>query len=105
MSKRMASQVALEPTNDVAERALGPAVLRRKSSFGSEEFTDNHFHYGYFTASAGILGMSDPQFIADYGPMAKLVAKQYANWDRSDQDFPFLRTFDLWARGRQNQGD
>jgi endoglucanase Acf2 len=29
--------------------------------------------------------------------MAKLVAKQYANWDRNDPDFPFFRTFDPWA--------
>jgi len=68
-----------------------------KSSFGSEEFTDNHFHYGYFTHSAAILGLSDPQFLADYGGVAKLVAKQYANWDRNDKRYPFFRTFDLWA--------
>jgi endoglucanase Acf2 len=28
--------------------------------------------------------------------MARLVAKQYANWDRTDSNFPFLRTFDIW---------
>ena len=29
--------------------------------------------------------------------MATLVAKEYANWDRADLRFPFMRTFDLWA--------
>jgi endoglucanase Acf2 len=29
--------------------------------------------------------------------MLKLVAKQYANWDRDDARFPFMRTFDVWA--------
>jgi len=28
--------------------------------------------------------------------MARLVAKEYANWDRRDKRFPFLRTFDVW---------
>ena len=66
------------------------------SSFGSEEFTDNHFHYGYFTVASALLAMQDPQWAKDYGPMATLVAKQYANWDRNDPKFPFLRTFDVW---------
>lgn len=72
------------------------ALVGFKPSYGSEEFTDNHFHYGYFTFSGAMVGMLDPQFLADYGPMLKLVAKQYANWDRSDQNFPFMRTFDPW---------
>jgi hypothetical protein len=28
--------------------------------------------------------------------MVKLVAREYANHDRSDNDFPYLRTFDPW---------
>jgi endoglucanase Acf2 len=66
-------------------------------SYGSEFFTDNHFHYGYFTMSAGIMGALDPGFIKDYGPMARMVARQYANWDRHDKIFPFLRTFNPWT--------
>ncbi|MFH1497876.1 MAG: discoidin domain-containing protein, partial [Verrucomicrobiota bacterium] len=66
-------------------------------SYGSHEFVDHHFHYGYFTRSAGLLAFEDPDFAADFGPMATLVAKQYANWDRADLNFPFMRTFDLWG--------
>jgi len=73
------------------------AMVGFKGSYGSEEFVDNHFHYGYFTLATALLGMHDPQFLQDYGPMAKLVAKQYANWDRNDPDFPYFRTFDVWA--------
>ncbi len=68
-----------------------------KGSYGSEEFVDNHFHYGYFTMATALQGMHDPQFLQDYGPMARLVAKQYANWDRTDPNFPYFRTFDPWA--------
>lgn len=72
------------------------ALIGIKPSYGSESFNDNHFHYGYFTRATAELGFFDPQFLKDYGPMAKLVAKEYANWDRADTRFPFLRTFDIW---------
>lgn len=64
--------------------------------YGSEAFNDNHFHYGYFMVAAALLGMEDTNFLVQFGPMAKLVAREYANWDRGDTDFPFLRTFDIW---------
>ena len=31
-------------------------------SFGSDEFNDHHFHYGYFTLSSGLLGAVAPDF-------------------------------------------
>ncbi len=42
--------------------------------------------------------------------MATFVAKEYANWDRKDARFPFLRTFDIgpqghsWAGGTSSPG-
>jgi endoglucanase Acf2 len=74
-----------------------------QASYGSQAFSDNHFHYGYFTLATALVGMSDHSFINQYGPMARLVAKQYANWDRTDTSFPFLRTFDAWE-GHSNAG-
>lgn len=73
------------------------AMVGFDSSYGSYNFTDNHFHYGYFTYAAALLGMVDADFLRDYGGMARLVAKQYANWDRNDTAFPFVRTFDVWG--------
>ncbi|MEI8340268.1 MAG: glycosyl hydrolase, partial [Verrucomicrobiota bacterium] len=64
--------------------------------FGSHRFNDQHFHYGYYVYAAGILSLFDKDFALKYGDMAKLVAKTYANWDRSDGRFPFFRTLDLW---------
>jgi endoglucanase Acf2 len=66
------------------------------ASYGSEHFTDHHFHYGYFVYSAGLLSQLQPDFAAAYGGMARLVAKEFANYDRQDARFPFFRTFDLW---------
>ena len=73
------------------------ALIGIKDSYDSARFNDQHFHYGYLTLSAALLGMEDRQFLADYGAMLRLVAKQYANWDRGDLRFPFMRTFDAWA--------
>ena len=73
------------------------ALIGFQPSFGSQNFTDNHFHYGYHTASAGVLAMLDPSWASSFGEMAKRVAKQYANWDRSDTNFPYLRTFEPWV--------
>lgn len=65
-------------------------------AYGSQHFTDHHFHYGYFVYTAGLLSQLQPDFAAGYGQMARLIAKNYANYDRNDARFPFFRTFDLW---------
>ena len=80
-----------------------------KPSYGSEAFNDHHFHYGYFTYASAIMMMHDAEFTRDYGDMARLVARDYANFDHSDKRFPFLRTFDVWeghswAGGTSSQG-
>jgi len=72
------------------------ALIGFPPGYGSEAFNDNHFHYGYFTLASGLVALEDTNFLASFGAMARLVAKEYANWDRSDTDFPFLRTFDAW---------
>lgn len=72
------------------------ALVGFGDSYGSYQFTDNHFHYGYITLATALLGLTDPQFTEQYGDMATLVAKQYANWDRDDADFPYQRTFDTF---------
>ena len=72
------------------------ALMGFDTGYGSEEFNDHHFHYGYHVYAAGVLGMQDADFISQYGEMAKLVAKEYANWDRTDTRFPVFRNFDPW---------
>lgn len=73
------------------------ALVGINPSYGSEVFNDHHFHFGYFTFASALLAMHDADFAKDYGELATLVAKEYANWDRTDKRFPFLRTFDIWA--------
>lgn len=73
------------------------ALVGFNDSYGSFAFTDTHFHLGYFTSAAAYLGMFDPEFARSYRPLLEMIAKQYANWDRTDKRFPRLRTFDVWA--------
>ena len=67
------------------------------TSYDSDTFNDHHFHYGYFTYAGALLSMVDRDFAEKFGPMLKLIAKDYANWDRSEKRFPLFRTFDPWA--------
>lgn len=72
------------------------ALIGFSPSYWSEDFTDNHFHYGYFTYAAGLLALVDREFAEQYGEIATLVAKHYANYNREDSRFPMFRTFDPW---------
>ena len=85
-------------------------LVGQGTSYDSDTFNDHHFHYGYFTLAGALLCMVDNDFKARYGEMLRLIAKDYANWDRSDTRFPFLRTLDPWvghsyAGGLGDQGN
>lgn len=73
------------------------AMLGFDVSYDSDAFNDHHFHYGYFTYAAALLCMEDPDFAEQYGEVLTLIAKDYANWDRNDRRFPFMRTLDPWC--------
>ncbi|WP_033404882.1 glycosyl hydrolase [Gracilibacillus lacisalsi] len=69
-------------------------------SFGSaEELNDHHFHYGYFIKAAAEIARVDRNWAEDdqWGQMVKLLIRDIANWDRNDNQFPFLRNFDPYA--------
>lgn len=72
-------------------------LIGQDPSYGSEAFNDHHFHYGYFTYAGALLCLVDADFAKKFGPMLRLVAKDYANWERKDRRFPLFRTFDPWA--------
>jgi len=72
-------------------------IVGFNSSYGSEKFTDNHFHYGYLVYSAAILAMRDASFREGYSELITKIARQYANWERDHPEFPYLRTFEPWV--------
>ena len=85
------------------------ALIGMDPSYDSDTFNDHHFHYGYFIYSSAILCLLDEDFRTKYGPMAREVARDYANWERSS-DEPWFRTLDPYcghsfAGGLGNEGN
>jgi len=72
------------------------ALIGMDPSYDSDTFNDHHFHYGYFIYSSALLCMLDDDFRQQYGPMAREVARDYANWQRS-ADEPWFRTLDPYC--------
>ncbi|MBD5289857.1 MAG: hypothetical protein HDS26_04135 [Bacteroides sp.] len=66
-------------------------------SYDSDAFNDHHFHYGYFIYASALLALEDKSFARDYGEILRMIVRDYANYDREDNRFPFLRTLDPWA--------
>ncbi|MDI9627628.1 MAG: glycosyl hydrolase [Acidobacteriota bacterium] len=78
-------------------------IVGQTPSFGSDEFNDHHFHYGYFLYAAGVLGQDDPELVARIAPVMNLLAADIAT-SVATQDFPVRRNFDVyqshsWASG------
>ena len=93
-----------------ARYARWGALVGFDPSYDSDTFNDHHFHYGYFVYAAALLCMFDEDFREQYGAMAKEVAKDYANYDRSDMRYPLFRTLDPYcghsfAGGMGNEGN
>ncbi|MDR0799175.1 MAG: T9SS type A sorting domain-containing protein [Dysgonamonadaceae bacterium] len=72
------------------------ALIGFNCGFGSHRFNDHHFHYGYYVYAYSILSLYDKKFMQEYAGMAKLVAQEYANWDRQTTMLPLFRTLDIW---------
>lgn len=79
------------------------------TSFGSDEFNDHHFHYGYFLYAAGVLAADDPALVERWAPVMDLLAADIATSGESTY-FPQRRVFDAyaghsWASGTSQFGD
>lgn len=79
-------------------------------SFRSNNYNDHNFHYGYFVYASAILAIYDRDFASQYKGIVDLIIKDYANHERNDISFPFLRGFDVyeghsWANGANNTDD
>ncbi|MEQ3554134.1 glycosyl hydrolase [Pseudonocardia nematodicida] len=80
-----------------------------ENSFGSEEFNDHQFHYGYFLYAAAMLGRDDPELVERIGPVIDLLAADVGSPERTPE-FPEHRAFDAyaghsWASGFSPFGD
>ena len=87
----------------------GKGMIGLTASFGSDEYNDHHFHYGYFLYTAGLLAGNDPalatQVAAGHGPRRRRHRRH-----RDQGLFPDRRAFDAynahsWASGTSPFGD
>lgn len=84
-------------------------VVGRTPSFGSEEFNDHHFHYGYFLTAAALLGEGEPRLLDRWRPTLTALAEDIAS-PATNGAIPALRSFDpyaghSWAAGRSDFAD
>ena len=66
------------------------------STFGSDEFNDHHFHYGYFLHAAALAAMDDPSLLPELSPVATLLASDIAR-PTASENFPAMRVYDVYA--------
>jgi endo-1,3(4)-beta-glucanase len=67
-----------------------------QASFGSDEYNDHHFHYGYFLYAAGVLCADDPGLAGTLAPVMDLLAADIAS-PANTGFFPARRPFDAYA--------
>jgi hypothetical protein len=78
--------------------------------YGSvQDINDHHFHYGYFLRVAALIGRYDPKWLTSYQDAVDLLRQDVANFDRNNNNYPFLRNFDIysghsWATGDAGDG-
>jgi endoglucanase Acf2 len=93
-------------TRDQACFVYDPAVkgvVGKVASFGSDEFNDHYFHYGYFLYAAGVVAADDPELAERWSPVMDLLAADIAS-GADNGSFPDRRAFDpywshSWASG------
>ncbi|GGK86730.1 hypothetical protein GCM10007382_03340 [Salinibacterium xinjiangense] len=78
-------------------------IVGLAASFGSDQFNDHLFHYGYFLYAAGVLAADDPALADQWAPVMNLLAADIATQGDSTY-FPERRTSDAdvghsWASG------
>ena len=71
-------------------------VIGLQASFGSDEYNDHHFHYGYFLYAAGVLCADDSALAAKLAPVMDLLAADIAS-PTDTGFFPQRRPFDAYA--------
>jgi endoglucanase Acf2 len=71
-------------------------VAAQTKAFGSEDFNDHHFHYGYIIYAASILGRYDHQFVTDNQKQINLLVADIASYNPSSS-FPVERPYDAYA--------
>ncbi len=71
-------------------------IVGKQTSFGSEQFNDHNFHYGYFIYAAAVLGRYDEGFLANHKLMVDALIRDIMS-PKNTKYFPKLRSYDAYA--------
>ncbi|MFC5501090.1 glycosyl hydrolase [Lysinimonas soli] len=71
-------------------------VVGLGASFGSDQFNDHAFHYGYFLYAAGVAARYEPSLTSKIQPVIDLLAADIGTAGGSSA-FPTRRVFDAYA--------
>ncbi|MEN3306292.1 MAG: hypothetical protein V7603_2494 [Micromonosporaceae bacterium] len=69
------------------------------AEFGSSDYNDHHFQYGYLVRAAAVMAQADPGFLRDYGPVVDLVVRDYGgalSTSDAGTGFPPFRVFNAY---------
>ena len=68
------------------------------AEFGSQDYNDHHFQYGYLVRAAAVLAQADPAFLRDYGPTVDLVVRDFSGTlsGEGPDGFPAFRSFNAY---------
>ena len=68
------------------------------AEFGSNDYNDHHFQYGYLVRAAAVLAAEDPAFRRDYGDAVGLVIRDYSGTLSANgaDGFPPFRAFNAY---------
>ncbi|MCH8556638.1 MAG: T9SS type A sorting domain-containing protein [Balneolia bacterium] len=63
------------------------------------QINDHHFHHAYAIMSAATIARFDPEWAEqdNWGGIVNMLVRDANGWDREDEMFPFLRSFDVYA--------
>ena len=76
--------------------AKAKGIIGLAASFGSDQFNDHHFHYGYFFYAASVAVQHDAKLAAKLSPVLTLLAADLASGPNNGA-FPQRRVFDAYA--------
>jgi endo-1,3(4)-beta-glucanase len=76
--------------------AEAKGMVGLEPSFGSDQFNDHHFHYGYLLYAAGVVAADDPELVMAWAPVMNLLAADLAT-EGDSAYFPQRRVFDAYA--------
>lgn len=71
-------------------------IAAKSNAFGSKDFNDHHFNYGYFIYAASILGTYDSNFLIHTQKKINLLVADIASYTASPS-FPVDRYYDPYA--------